>query len=202
MADEEKSNEEQSPEAAAEEAPSQAPEKDEPSAKKQAPAKKKAAADEAAIDSGDGEEEGEKAESTEAEVLLGEDGEPLPKVKKIKGAKNIRVGVVHIKATFNNTIVSVCDLQGNVISWSTAGRAGFKGSRKSTAYAASVVAQDAARAAMSHGVQECEVRVQGPGAGRESAVRAIQSAGITVSTIRDVTPVPHNGCRPKKRRRV
>lgn len=133
--------------------------------------------------------------------LLGEDVAPV-KARRAKGSKNVTHGVVHVTATFNNTIVSISDLSGNVISWSSAGRAGFKGSRKSTAYAGTVVAQEAARNAMSHGLQEAEVRLQGPGAGRESAVRAIQSCGITVSVIRDVTPVPHNGCRPKKRRRV
>ena len=127
---------------------------------------------------------------------------PAPKVRRIKGAKNISLGVVHVLATFNNTIVSISDMSGNVISWGTAGRAGFKGSRKSTAYAAQVVAADAARIAMGHGLQEVEVRIQGPGSGRESAVRGIQSSGLSVSCIRDVTPLPHNGCRARKRRRV
>lgn len=125
-----------------------------------------------------------------------------PKRKLMKGAKNITSGVVHIKATFNNTQVSISDPSGAVISWSSAGKCGFKGSRKSTAYAATLVAQDAARAAQQHGLQEVEVQVQGPGSGRESAIRAIQSVGINVTAIRDVTPVPHNGCRPRKRRRV
>lgn len=124
------------------------------------------------------------------------------KVRRAKGSKNVTHGVVHVRSSFNNTQICITDLQGNVISWSSSGKAGFRGSRKSTAYAASVVAQDAARTAMSHGLSEAEVRVQGPGAGRESAVRAIQSCGINVSVIRDVTPVPHNGCRPRKRRRV
>lgn len=145
------------------------------------------------------EEEGDKKPSVAQ--LLGEDVAPV-KARRAKGSKNVTHGVVHVTATFNNTIVSISDLSGNVISWSSAGRAGFKGSRKSTAYAGTVVAQEAARTAMSHGLQEAEVRLQGPGAGRESAVRAIQSCGITVSVIKDVTPVPHNGCRPKKRRRV
>ncbi|HMO50887.1 MAG TPA: 30S ribosomal protein S11 [Kiritimatiellia bacterium] len=121
---------------------------------------------------------------------------------KIKGAKNVPIGVVHVTSTFNNTIVSITDLKGNVIGWSTAGRSGFKGSRKSTAFAATMAAQDAARQAMNHGLQEVEVRVQGPGAGRESAIRAIQASGINVTAIKDVTPMPHNGCRPRKRRRV
>jgi small subunit ribosomal protein S11 len=133
--------------------------------------------------------------------LLGEDVAPV-KARKAKGSKNITHGVVHVKATFNNTIVSVTDLSGNVISWGTAGAAGFKGSRKSTSYAGTVVAQEAVRKAMTHGLKEAEVQIQGPGAGRESAVRAVQSCGVNVTSIIDVTPVPHNGCRPKKRRRV
>jgi small subunit ribosomal protein S11 len=136
-----------------------------------------------------------------AAELLGEELAPI-KARKAKGSKNITTGVVHVKATFNNTIVSVTDLSGNVISWGSAGGAGFKGSRKSTAYAGTVVAQDAVRKAMSHGLKEAEVLIQGPGAGRESAVRAVQSAGVNVTSIKDVTPVPHNGCRPRKRRRV
>ena len=132
----------------------------------------------------------------------GAEGTAPAKIRRIKGSKNITHGVVHVLATFNNTVVSISDMTGNVISWGTAGRAGFKGSRKSTAYAAQVVAADAARAAMGHGLQEVEVRIQGPGSGRESAVRGIQSSGIAVSCIRDVTPIPHNGCRARKRRRV
>jgi small subunit ribosomal protein S11 len=119
-----------------------------------------------------------------------------------KSARHVPVGIAHIRATFNNTLVSITDMTGAVISWSSAGRCGFKGSRKSTAFAATTVAQEAARAAQVHGLQEVEVRVQGPGAGRESAIRALQSAGLTVTAIRDVTPIPHNGCRPPKRRRV
>ena len=111
-------------------------------------------------------------------------------------------GIVHIRATFNNTIISISDSKGGVIAWSTSGRSGFKGSRKSTAFAASVVAQEVSRQAVARGMQEVEVRVQGPGAGRESAIRAIQSAGLNVTMIKDVTPMPHNGCRPRKRRRV
>lgn len=127
---------------------------------------------------------------------------PAAPKRKMKGSKNVTHGVVHIKATFNNTQVSISDNSGAVISWSSAGRCGFKGSRKSTAYAGTVVAQEAARTAQQHGLQEVEIRVQGPGAGRESAIRAIQSVGISISAIKDVTPVPHNGCRPRKRRRV
>jgi len=127
--------------------------------------------------------------------------EPI-KVIKAKGAKNVHSGIAHILATFNNTIVSITDATGAVIGWSSAGKVGFKGSRKSTAYAAQMVAQDACRQAMGHGLREVEVRVKGPGSGRESAVRAIQAVGLDISTIKDVTPVPHNGCRPPKQRRV
>jgi small subunit ribosomal protein S11 len=125
-----------------------------------------------------------------------------PKVVKAKGSKNVHSGVAHVLATFNNTIVTITDLKGNVIGWSSAGKVGFKGSRKSTAYAAQMVAQDASRQAMGHGVKEVEVLVKGPGAGRESAVRALQAIGLDLTVIRDVTPVPHNGCRPPKQRRV
>jgi|SRR5260221_1568662 small subunit ribosomal protein S11 len=125
-----------------------------------------------------------------------------PKIIKAKGSKNVGTGIAHILATFNNTIVSISDLTGNVIGWSSAGKVGFRGSRKSTAYAAQLVAQDACRQAMGHGLKEVEVLVKGPGAGRESAVRAIQAIGLDISVIRDVTPVPHNGCRPPKQRRV
>lgn len=125
-----------------------------------------------------------------------------PKIVKAKGSKNIAHGFAHVQATFNNTIVTVTDLQGAVIGWSSAGKMNFKGSRKSTAYAAQVVAQDACRQAMGHGLKEISVRVKGPGAGRESAVRAMQAIGLEISLIQDVTPVPHNGCRPPKQRRV
>lgn len=123
-------------------------------------------------------------------------------VRKAKGSKNVTSGVVTILATFNNTKVSFTDRKGNVISWSSAGKMNFRGSRKSTAYAAQVVTQDAGKVALSHGMKEVEVRVKGPGMGRDSAIRAVQSLGMTVTSIVDVTPVPHNGCRPKKRRRV
>lgn len=126
---------------------------------------------------------------------------PLAKTKK-KTNRIVASGVVHVKATFNNTIVTITDLVGNVISWSSGGKANFSGSRKSSAYAATVAAQDAARVAMSSGMKEVEVNLSGPGAGRESAVRGIQSAGLAISIIRDRTRVPHNGCRPRKRRRV
>ena len=120
--------------------------------------------------------------------------------KKVK--KNIQNGVAHITSTFNNTIVSITDVSGNVVSWSSAGVVGFKGSRKSTPFAAQLAAQDAAKKAMDHGMRSVNVYVKGPGSGRESALRALQSAGFKVNVIRDVTPVPHNGCRPPKRRRV
>ena len=136
-----------------------------------------------------------------AAELLGEDAN-AKKIVKAKHAKNVVVGVANILATFNNTQVTITDMQGNLIGWSSAGRVGFKGSRKSTAYAAQQVAQDAARQAMAHGMREIEVRVKGPGSGRESAIRALQAIGLEVTVIKDVTPVPHNGCRPRKKRRV
>jgi len=124
------------------------------------------------------------------------------KIHKAKKSKNVTKGIVHVTATFNNTIVSVTDPRGNAIGWSSAGKMGFRGSRKSTAYAAQVVSQDACRQAMGHGLKEAEVRVKGPGSGRESAVRAVQGLGVDVTSIKDVTAIPHNGCRPKKARRV
>jgi small subunit ribosomal protein S11 len=125
-----------------------------------------------------------------------------PAVRRRGRGRHIPVGIAHIKATFNNTQVSISDPSGGVVSWSSAGRAGFKGSRKSTAFAATLVAQEAARAAVAKGMHEVEVRVQGAGAGRESAIRGIQSAGMSVTMIKDVTPIAHNGCRARKRRRV
>jgi small subunit ribosomal protein S11 len=136
-----------------------------------------------------------------AQDVLAE-GEAVKKVVKAKHSKNVIQGIAHIMATFNNTIVSITDLRGQVIGWSSAGRAGFKGSRKSTAYAAQMVAQDASRQAMAHGLKEIEVWVKGPGSGREAAIRALQAIGLEITAIKDVTPVPHNGCRPPKRRRV
>ncbi len=142
----------------------------------------------------------EKKRDIFAEIAGGE--EEQIRIHKAKKSKNVQTGIVHITATFNNTLVSVTDVNGNAIGWSSAGKMGFKGSRKSTAYAAQVVCQDACRQAMSHGLKEAEVRVKGPGSGRESAVRAVQGLGVNISAIRDVTPIPHNGCRPKKARRV
>src|SRR6266496_2951989 len=135
-------------------------------------------------------------------LSLSADDVEKPKVVKAKGSKNVHSGIAHVLSTFNNTIVTITDIKGNVIGWSSAGKVGFKGSRKSTAYAAQMVAQDASRQAMGHGLKEVEVLVKGPGAGRESAVRALQAIGLDLTVIRDVTPVPHNGCRPPKQRRV
>lgn len=145
-------------------------------------------------------ENSEKKEETAAD-LLGANLEQV-KIRKAKGSKNITSGICFIVATFNNTKVSFSDMKGNVISWSSSGKCNFRGSRKSTAYAAQVVTQDAGRVAMSHGMKEVLVKVKGPGMGRDSAIRALQSLGFSVTSIIDVTPVPHNGCRPPKRRRV
>jgi small subunit ribosomal protein S11 len=149
--------------------------------------------------------EGAKADTpADAPAVEGEAKPAAAPVEKRRGrfAKHIPVGIAHIRATFNNTQVSITDPRGGVISWSSSGRAGFKGSRKSTAFAATLVAQEAARGAVAKGMHEVEVRVQGAGAGRESAIRGIQSAGMGVSMIKDVTPIAHNGCRARKRRRV
>jgi small subunit ribosomal protein S11 len=135
-------------------------------------------------------------------LSLSADAVSKQKIVKAKGSKNVHSGIAHVLSTFNNTIVTITDMNGNVIGWSSAGKVGFKGSRKSTAYAAQMVAQDASRQAMGHGLKEVEVLVKGPGAGRESAVRALQAIGLDLTIIRDVTPVPHNGCRPPKQRRV
>lgn len=147
-------------------------------------------------------EEAAPAEAPKENLSLNPDDVEKPKIIKAKGSKNIHTGIAHVLSTFNNTIVTITDLNGNVIGWSSAGKVGFKGSRKSTAYAAQMVAQDASRQAMGHGLKEVEVLVRGPGAGRESAVRALQAIGLDLTVIRDVTPVPHNGCRPPKQRRV
>ena len=147
-------------------------------------------------------EEPATAEGSRDPLSLNADEVEKPKIIKAKGSKNIHTGIAHVLSTFNNTIVTITDLKGNVIGWSSAGKVGFKGSRKSTAYAAQMVAQDASRQAMGHGLKEVEVLVRGPGAGRESAVRALQAIGLDLTVIRDVTPVPHNGCRPPKQRRV
>jgi len=141
------------------------------------------------------------AEAPSAAELLSTDLGPA-KIVKAKGSKNVVNGIATICATFNNTLVSITDMHGNVVSWSSAGKVGFRGSRKSTAFAAQQVAQDAGRQAMSHGLKEVEIRVKGPGSGRESAIRALQAIGLEINGIKDVTPVPHNGCRPRKKRRV
>ncbi len=124
------------------------------------------------------------------------------KAGKKKEKKNIQTGVAHIQATFNNTIVTISDVNGNVVSWSSAGNQGFKGSRKSTPFAAQRAAENAARKAMEYGLRQVDIYVKGPGSGRESAIRALQAAGLKINLIKDVTPIPHNGCRPPKRRRV
>lgn len=141
------------------------------------------------------------AKQPTAEDLLKEELGTI-KIRKAKGSKNVTSGVANILASFNNTIVSITDAKGAVIAWSSAGKCNFRGSRKSTAYAAQVVAQDAARNAMSHGLKDVVIKVSGPGLGRDSAIRALQAIGLEINTIIDVTPVPHNGCRPRKRRRV
>ena len=175
-----------------------------PAAEQKEPAKEKPA-EEKPAEAKDAAAEGapkapEKKRDIFAEIAGGE--EEQIRIHKAKKSKNVQTGIVHITATFNNTLVSVTDLNGNAIGWSSAGKMGFKGSRKSTAYAAQVVSQDACRQAMGHGLKEAEVRVKGPGSGRESAVRAVQGLGINITAIKDVTPIPHNGCRPKKARRV
>ncbi len=187
------------PEAAAEapaeesQAKTEAPAEAKPEEKKDAP-KAEAKPEE--------EEDPSNVAAPSAKELLTSDDPAPTKVVKAKKSKNVHSGIATILATFNNTHVSLTDKQGNLIAWSTAGKTGFRGSRKSTSYAAQKVAQDAARRAMSHGLKEVEVRVKGPGSGRESAIRALQAVGLEITSIRDVTPIPHNGCRPKKRRRV
>ena len=177
-----------------------APKKEPKKEAKPAPqAEAQPAAPEAAAAPADAVVEAPKAPS--AADLLKDEIVPI-KVRKAKGSKNITSGVAHVNASFNNTIVSITDAKGNVISWASAGKCNFRGSRKSTAYAAQVVAQEAARNAMSHGLKDIVIRVSGPGLGRDSAVRALQAVGLEVTSIIDVTPIPHNGCRPRKRRRV
>lgn len=176
-----------------------------PATEEKAPAKaeeKPAAKGDKKADSKDAKKDDGAASAPTAAQLLGEDDAGPAKIIKAKGSKNIATGIANIVATFNNTLVSITDMRGNTISWSSAGRVGFRGSRKSTAFAAQQVAQDAARQAMSHGLKEVEVRVKGPGSGRESAIRALQAIGLEINSIKDITPVPHNGCRPRKKRRV
>ena len=218
MADEEKEIPEEETPKAVEETPAteEAPKAEEeaPKAEEEAPKAEEEApkAEEEAPKSEEGTPKAEQSKDsdkdkkrTAADVLLeldGPDADSKQKVVKAKGSKNVNSGIVHVLATFNNTIVTITDKRGNVIGWSTAGKMGFRGSRKSTAYAAQVVSQDACRQAMGHGLKEADVKVKGPGSGRESAVRAVQGIGIDVRSISDVTPIPHNGCRPKKARRV
>ena len=211
MADEE--NQAQQPEATQPEAAETKPEAvaeattEESQAKAEAPAeakpkeKREATKAEAKLEAKEEEDPSNVAAPSAQELLTSDDPAPT-KVVKAKKSKNVHSGIATILATFNNTHVSLTDKQGNLIAWSTAGKTGFRGSRKSTSYAAQKVAQDAARRAMSHGLKEVEVRVKGPGSGRESAIRALQAVGLEITSIRDVTPIPHNGCRPKKRRRV
>ena len=188
---------ENKPEAAAEAPAEEKPAKSEPTAKEAKPAE----APKAEANPEEEEDPSNVAAPSAKELLTSDDPAPA-KVVKAKKSKNVHSGIATILATFNNTHVSLTDKQGNLIAWSTAGKTGFRGSRKSTSYAAQKVAQDAARRAMSHGLKEIEVRVKGPGSGRESAIRALQAVGLEITSIRDVTPIPHNGCRPKKRRRV
>ena len=192
-------------EASAAEVATEAPQSGEDQKQEDAPAESEKAEAE-----GDGDESKEGAPDDQKKdekrdifaEIMGEEAADAVKIHKAKSSKNVSKGIIHVAATFNNTMVTVTDQTGNTIGWSSAGKMGFKGSRKSTAYAAQVVSQDACRQAMGHGLKEAEVRVKGPGAGRESAVRAVQAIGIDVSAINDVTPIPHNGCRPKKARRV
>lgn len=162
--------------------------------KADAPAEVKAEAAEEKV------EEAPKKELTAQDIL--KDEISAVKIRRAKGSKNISSGIAKVLATFNNTKICITDPRGNVISWSSSGKMNFRGSRKSTAYAAQVVAQDAGRAAMAHGLKEVEVHLSGPGLGRDSSVRALQAIGLEITAIRDTTPVPHNGCRPPKRRRV
>ncbi len=143
---------------------------------------------------------GVKKQPTAQDLLKEEIGDL--KIRKAKGSKNITTGIAKVSATFNNTIVTITDLKGNTISWASAGKMNFRGSRKSTAYAAQIVTQNAAKAAMAHGLKEVMIEVKGPGMGRDSAIRAFQTLGLEISSITDTTPIPHNGCRPPKRRRV
>ena len=204
MADEEKEIPEEETPKAVEETPAteEAPKAEEEASKAEEEASKAEGEAPKAEESKDSDKDKKR---TAADVLLeldGPDADSKQKVVKAKGSKNVNSGIVHVLATFNNTIVTITDKRGNVIGWSTAGKMGFRGSRKSTAYAAQVVSQDACRQAMGHGLKEADVKVKGPGSGRESAVRAVQGIGIDVRSISDVTPIPHNGCRPKKARRV
>lgn len=208
MAEEENKNEETGVDAADAAKPTETP-APEAAAEKAAPEATEAPAEGAPVEGESTDEASPEGEAPKEEKkrdifaeLLGEEAPDKVKVHKSKKSKNVTKGIVHVTATFNNTSVTVTDERGNTIGWSSSGKMGFKGSRKSTAYAAQVVSQDACRQAMAHGLKEVTVRVKGPGAGRESAVRAVQGLGVEISGILDVTPIPHNGCRPKKARRV
>lgn len=200
MANEKPENEKTSEEKA--QTPESAPAQKPVSSGKSASVKEKAGAAPKAAEAGEpvGEKPAERKEVTAQDILKEEIG--AIKIRKAKGSKNVTVGIAKVLATFNNTKICITDPRGNVISWSSSGKMNFRGSRKSTAYAAQVVAQDAGRAAMAHGLKEVEVHLSGPGLGRDSAVRAFQAIGLEVSSIIDTTPVPHNGCRSPKRRRV
>ncbi len=183
------------------ETPAEEPKKEEAKVEEKTEAKEVApASEDASAEEVEEEKKPVKKEETAEDLLKSELAEV--KIRRAKGSKNITHGIVNIMATFNNTKVNITDMKGNTISWSSSGKCNFRGSRKSTAYAAQVVTMDAGRVAMSHGLKEVVVKVCGPGMGRDSAVRALQSLGLTINSIVDVTPVPHNGCRPPKRRRV
>jgi small subunit ribosomal protein S11 len=188
---------------AGESKPAKAPKapKTAPAADGSSPSAVAPAAPAAPIEAKPGELIGGVARQPTAEELLKEEIGSIM-VRKAKGSKNVTSGVANVLASFNNTIVSITDHKGAVIAWSSAGKCNFRGSRKSTAYAAQIVAQDAARNAMSHGLKDVVIRISGPGLGRDSAVRALQAIGLEITSIVDVTPIPHNGCRPRKRRRV
>ncbi len=189
----------ETPKTPAAEAPAKPAVEKKPAAAKKPAGEKKSGGDKKGADSA---ADKKPAEQISTSLSLDPNDMEKPKIVKAKGSKNIFTGIAHISATFNNTIVSITDMTGNVIGWSSAGKCGFRGSKKSTAYVAQVVAQDASRQAMGHGLKEVSVRVKGPGTGRESAIRALQAIGLEVTSITDVTPVPHNGCRPRKQRRV
>jgi len=196
----------EAPEKAPEKAEAEAPAKKAPEkAEAEAPAKKapEKAEAEAPAEKAPEKAEAEAPAAADEKVGLGLEEAAAPARKsRGKSSRQVPAGIAHIKSTFNNTMVSITDPRGGVVAWSTAGRAGFKGSRKSTAFAATLVGQDAARQAIACGMHEVEVHVQGAGSGRESAIRALQSSGLNITVIKDVTPIPHNGCRPRKRRRV
>ena len=204
MAEQEAQPEEEKKVAKAAEAEAPVEEKAAPATKKETPSETAEVSEEGEEAPKEEEEElapgGVKKQPTAQDLLKEEIGEL--KIRKAKGSKNVTTGIAKVSATFNNTIVTITDTKGNTISWASAGKMNFRGSRKSTAYAAQVVTQNAAKAAMSHGLKEVIIHVKGPGMGRDSAIRAFQSLGLEIASIVDTTPIPHNGCRPPKRRRV